>query len=183
MTIGTPDPNGPDESPVSTPEGLGSERNQQIVKSLTAGDFQKLVHIIAEEPDKDKACEVVLRSMFDFHHVDRATDVQQLARVALKQSPEVMAALIRYSYHHNKTTERFWQDPNDSSRMLNLDRHGNIISHPMSIATVPKGLQGAGERFVRELRSYTVLTGPDKGKTFNNEGDRGIPIPEPNTRN
>lgn len=161
-------------------EGLGFEKNRMVADSLSKGDFNRLVDLIAEEGFSDLACEVVLRSMFTFHHVDRATDVSALARTALERNPRVMAALIRFAYHAYPTAERFWLNPNDPSQMLFVDRHGNLISFPKSISTISKGVRGAGERFIGDLRSYTVLSGPESGQTFQNEGDRGIPSPQRN---
>ncbi|MFC1615815.1 hypothetical protein ACFL21_01630 [Patescibacteria group bacterium] len=177
MTLNQP---GSYEEPEGQEEGLGLETNRQIFEAISQGNYAPIIDIIASTIDKDKACSVLLSGMLQFKHVDRATDIKEFTKTALTLNPEVMASLIRYSYHHNPTSERFWQNPYDPSQTLFTDKNGAIISFTSNIATVPKGLPNEEVRYIKSLHSYTVLSGPDKGNVFQNSGNHRIPHPEPN---
>jgi len=160
------------------PEGLGRELNIKIAEFLQKGNYLSLLDIIRNYPDKDKACEVVLNSMFQFHQKDRADSINSLVRTALHEkniaTMEVsLKALISYSYRNNLTGERFFRNPNCEEILL-LDQDGEVISFKGEVATIQKGLQGADKNYVSRLDSYTVLTGPNKGKVFSGK-ERPIP--------
>lgn len=161
------------------PEGLGAEKNRQIAENLQSGNYEGLLGIIATSPDKNRACEVVVNSMFDFHQKDRADSVGQLTRTALDnldQNGEALKALVLYTYRQHLKGERFWQNPSNGETLF-VDGDGELISFRGEIATHGAGGQQESMNYVRALNSYSILTGPNKGKSFSGT-ERPIPSPE-----
>lgn len=148
-------------------EGLGIEKNQQIAEYLEQGNYNGLLDIINLSEDKDMACEVVTHSMFNFHQEDRADSTDSLVRVALgdvDRYGDVLKSLILYSWKNNLKGERFWKNPS-KDEILFLDDDGELISFEGEIGT---HLQGdvKGMNYIKDLNKYEVLTGPNKGRTF-----------------
>ncbi len=149
-------------------EGLGAEKNGQIAEYLQTGNFSELLDMIANEQDQEKACEVVLNSSFDFNPGSREDVAIGLTQTAL-DSPskfgDAMKALVKYSYKHNATTERFWKNPSNEEVFF-IDGDGELISCVGETDSIAKGIQGEGERYIKTLTSYKVITGPNAGKKF-----------------
>ena len=144
-------------------QGLGDELNAEIAQSLTSGNYNRILEIIANSPDTHLASEVVVNSMFDFNTGSRAESVNHLVDTALNNAEEnkdALLALIRYAYKENSTTERYWQNPRTSETLF-INDEGEIISFKGEVDSLSDGT-----RYVKYLTEYTVLTGPEAGGVF-----------------
>ena len=186
MSVENPLNNPPQENPNpegknkfgTNPEGLGAEQNRQIAEHLQNGNYEGLLDILQTSGDKNRACEVIINSMFDFHQKDRADSVNSLVSRALSnvdQYGDALKSLVLYSWNNHLRGERFFQNPTNGETLF-LDGDGELISFKGEIATHTQG-DIKGMNYVRTLDSYTVLTGPNKGKTFSGT-ERPIPAPK-----
>ena len=182
MSTKNPFNNPPQETPQNrfgaNPEGLGAEQNRKVAEHLQKGNYKGLLDILQTAGDKNKACEVVTTSTFDFHKKDRADSIDSLVRYALNnvdQYGDALKSLVLYSWNHNLQGGRFFQNPTNGETLF-LDGDGELISFRGEIATFTGG-DVEGTNYIRTLHSYTVLTGTNKGQTFSGT-ERPIPAPK-----
>lgn len=178
MGIETPNLGGnmpPAEDEIKKPkEGLGAEKNRQIAEYLTSGDYDGLLQIISQEQDKQKACEVIQNSMFDFNQGGRANSVNKLIETALgnvQQYGDAAKELVLYSWRNNLQGERFWKHPSKNETLF-IDDDGELISFQGEIGTHSQG-DVKGMNYIKSLGKYEVLTGPNTGKTFDGSYEAG----------
>lgn len=84
--------------------------------------------------------------------------------------------LVTSNYHNSPKGERFVYDPRRGGTLF-VDGDGELVSlRGSEIATIQQGIQGEGTQYIKTFDTYDVLTGPNKGQSF--EKDQR-PIPEP----
>lgn len=163
-------------------EGLGAEKNAQIANFLLAGNYDGLLTMIAQEQDKQTACEVITRSMVDFNQHSRSESVDSLLKTAMNKLDvyaDALKELIIYTWRNNLQGERFWKNPTKNETLF-IDDDGELISFQGEIGTHTGG-DRKGMDYIRTLEKYDVLTGPNKGKMF--DGSYGaMQRKDPNSR-
>ncbi len=83
-----------------------------------------------------------------------------------------LAETIAFLYHYRPEAERFFQDPNTGGTLF-VDKDQNIVTlNDAEIATTGDGQL----RYIRSYSTASVLTGPEKGKSFTLEQK---PLPTP----
>ena len=150
--------------------GLSYDENGQVATCLLTGNYDGLLQIIdAQEQvkDKQKACEVVVESMYEFNETDPSDSTEKLLTTALSNIEvygSALKELIFYTWANHLEGERFWKNPAKDETLF-LNSEGEIISFKGELG---KHIQGPnkGMQYIVSLGKYEVLTGRDKGVVF-----------------
>ncbi len=147
--------------------GLGEVANRNIAEYLNAGNYDGLLQIINSQTDKRTACEVVLKSMFEFNQGSRSESVDNVLKTAFKNIDtygEALKELVLYAYKNNLRGERFFKNPTKNETLF-VDDDGELISFQGEIDTFSQG-ESKGMNYIKSLSKYQVLTGHNAGKSF-----------------
>ncbi len=174
-----------ESAPAPAPETVGAEAEASAegVARVEAGvpasaearegsDYGELLRSVNAASDKPAACREVLRTLTRSRSGIMLEDTKGLVETALNdldQYGDAMKELVLYAYR-NHHQERFFKHPT-KDEMLFVDDDGELISFKGELSTIPPGLEGVGRAYIQRLGMYEVLTGPNKGKTFDGSAE------------